>query len=149
MADGYQFDNQTFLDQLREMGFYVADCSRSNYQSTRFSMPASLNMDYLPKIDDRIKPDQPIDKQHLEELIQHSKIRSELAAYGYRFVTFDFSNKGTKIPDADEVLKMQSSDQSLSTGWSINPFEEMFIKTTAAIALYRLPLGPVNDWIER
>ncbi len=49
----YGFDNAEFLDGLRQRGFYIADKSSTNYPSTVFSLPSSLNMRYHELIDRR------------------------------------------------------------------------------------------------
>ena len=46
----YHFDNSPFLNQLRDMGFYVAACSQSNYPTTRFSLSSLFMSDYLPTV---------------------------------------------------------------------------------------------------
>lgn len=43
----FHFDNQPFLDWLREQGFFVADKSHSNYAWTHLSLAATFNADYL------------------------------------------------------------------------------------------------------
>ena len=43
----YAYDNQPFLTQLEELGFYVADSSYANYNQTRLSIPSALNMAYM------------------------------------------------------------------------------------------------------
>jgi hypothetical protein len=43
----YGFDNTEFIHALRARGFYVADCSESNYAHTLYSLASSLNYDYL------------------------------------------------------------------------------------------------------
>jgi hypothetical protein len=57
IADGYSgtiplrhffnYDNSSFENQLRQKGFYVADSTMANYNSTLFSMGSLLNMAYL------------------------------------------------------------------------------------------------------
>ncbi len=42
MQDFYGFDNELFLSQLEEIGFYVAECSQSNYAKTRLSIASTL-----------------------------------------------------------------------------------------------------------
>lgn len=42
------FDNTPFLQELKKRGFYIASKSKSNYPSTGTSLPATLNMNYLP-----------------------------------------------------------------------------------------------------
>lgn len=48
LKEGMGFTNDEFLNFLREKGFFVADSSRSNYNSTLYSMASILNMTYLP-----------------------------------------------------------------------------------------------------
>lgn len=47
LKEFYQYDNSSFLSQLKEKGFYIASKSRSNYAFTILSLSSSLNMDYL------------------------------------------------------------------------------------------------------
>jgi len=43
------YDNSAFIDQLSQMGFYVADCGHPNYTFTYASISALLNMRYIPR----------------------------------------------------------------------------------------------------
>lgn len=43
----YGFDNTSFLDSMRELGFFVADESHANYLVTAQSLASSLNMSYI------------------------------------------------------------------------------------------------------
>src|SRR5690606_4975773 len=43
----YGYDNQPFLDHLRDSGFDVADASVANYSITHLSLAALLNMSYM------------------------------------------------------------------------------------------------------
>jgi len=53
----YQFDNTAFTNQLKGMGFAVADSARSNYYYTSHSLASTLNMDFLtsPNASGKIK----------------------------------------------------------------------------------------------
>ncbi len=42
----FNYNNSEFLNKLKNMGFYIAGKSRSNYPSTSLSIPASFNMNY-------------------------------------------------------------------------------------------------------
>jgi hypothetical protein len=142
LDDVYHYDNSKFLDFLRNRGFFVGDCSRSNYQYTLLSLASSLNMDYLPSI----QPEK-YDEGILKGLIQHSKVREELARSGYRFIAFETYYTGIQIPDADEYVLNHGRSKVDVLGGYINPFEEMFIKTTGGVILYRIKLGPLSDWL--
>ncbi len=43
----YDFDNSAFVDAFTQRGFYVANCSQSNYAYTELSLGSSLNANYL------------------------------------------------------------------------------------------------------
>ena len=42
-----EYDNTPFLNALKQRGFYIADCSMSNYSFTRLSQATTLNMEYF------------------------------------------------------------------------------------------------------
>lgn len=48
LEKGMGFSNDDFLNFLRDRGFFVADSSRSNYNSTLYSVASMLNLTYLP-----------------------------------------------------------------------------------------------------
>ena len=52
LMEDYGYDNTAFLNFLEEQGFFVADCSRSNYSQTKFSLLTSLNMDFVEELVD-------------------------------------------------------------------------------------------------
>ena len=47
LSEYYDFDNSSFLDALRERGFYVAEDANANYIKTPLSLVSSLEMEYL------------------------------------------------------------------------------------------------------
>jgi hypothetical protein len=95
-AAGY--DNSTFLNALRQRGFYVADCSQSNYAYTEFSLTSSLNYNYVENLG------------HSERraLLRQSAIRSFFEANGYRIVAFPTGWPFTEWRDADLYLILTS-----------------------------------------
>ncbi len=50
LRDVYGYDNAAFTGRLEELGFWVADCSTSNYPGTYFSTASMFGMDYLHHI---------------------------------------------------------------------------------------------------
>ncbi len=95
-----KYDNSPFLNELREMGFFVADCSLSNYSATRLSLASSLNMDYL----DGLGPDfipQNKDETTLDPYILNSKVVAEFRARGYQIVAFETGYPFTDLVNAD------------------------------------------------
>ena len=57
------YDNSNFQNFLIEKGFFVATESYSNYENTRFSIPSTLNMNYINHIYDETKSVDYIDKE--------------------------------------------------------------------------------------
>jgi Sulfatase. len=118
------YDNNEFLNSLRQRGFYVADCSQSNYAYTEFSLTSSLNYDYLDHLNvahsrtDRIA------------LLKHSAIRSFFEDNGYKIVAFPTGWAFTEWRDADLYLDFEHPATSL------NEFETLVLNTTAMRAFY-------------
>lgn len=64
---------------LEEKGFFIADKSQSNYPDTLYSLPSSLNMDYLQ--------DPSAHKRHFM-LAEDHKVKDFLKSYGYKYLHF-------------------------------------------------------------
>ena len=43
----FEYDNASFVQQLSELGFYVANCGQSNYASTKLSLVSAMYVDYI------------------------------------------------------------------------------------------------------
>jgi hypothetical protein len=117
----FDLDITPFENQLRDMGFYVATCSRPNYTYTEASVSATLNMDYLPVIMQRAG----ITEDDLWLLLQHSEVRKQLQAIGYKTVAFETGFAWTQLMDADIYLKPGNA------GLQVTPFESMLFDSTA------------------
>jgi hypothetical protein len=139
----YRLDNTPFLNQLEQMGFFVARCAQSNYSQTELSLASSLNYDYLDNLGEQFKPDN-TRRTGLFELIQHSAVRSNLESLGYSVVALDSGYDPTRLTDADIYYAPRKTSE-------INDFEETFVRTTAArlvaegVASLNLP----PDWETR
>ena len=57
LTEEFDYDDGLFLRQLKDMGFYVASCSQSNYHSTAFSLSATLDANYLNALSDQFTPE--------------------------------------------------------------------------------------------
>ena len=79
----YGFDNSSFIDELKKMGFYVAEESHSNYVTTLLSLPSSLNMNYLDQVLD-IDPNSS-NKQSAYSLINESEFFTTMKSMGYAY----------------------------------------------------------------
>lgn len=143
LANRYYYDNTEFIDFLKEKGFYVADCSRSNYNHTWFSIASTLNMNYIQNLggeNERARP---------TELIKHSRLRSSLAELGYKMVSFETGYDFTDITDADVYIHTGQS-WALQETFSapVNSFELMYLSTTLATAALEMR-GISEDQIDQ
>lgn len=128
----YEFDNAGFVDSLRTRGFYVADESSSNYVYTLHSVSSSLNMDYLQNLD--------VDGRDLEnradliEILNYSKVRTDLAEKGYQMISFQNDYKAT-ITTAD----IYYDDSRSGFAKPITAFESIIINASMARILLHIP----------
>lgn len=121
----YGYDNSDFLEALRDLGFYVADCSQSNYAQTQVSLSSALNFNYIDALSDRYVPGTD-DRTGLDAFIKHSVVRESLEASGYTTVAFATGFIGTELTDADYFLGPQQ------TRGQLNEFEYLLVRTTLA-----------------
>jgi hypothetical protein len=123
LAQEYGFDNSDFLDQLKEMGFYIADCSRSNYAMTSLCLASTLNLDYLDALVPGLAPFTS-DRTPVYELARHSLVWEEFRKIGYTRVAFETGFWQTSFDDADVYYEVRYS--------TLSAFEVMLLRTTAA-----------------
>jgi hypothetical protein len=129
LLEDYQLDNSGFLDQLRALGFYIADCSRSNYDYTQGSMAAAMNMDYITELGPYLKE---LNSDDIWILLKQSRVRKLLENAGYKTVAFDTGYEWSRLEDADIYLSLGSESYSMQR---VNPFEAMLIRSTALLVL--------------
>ncbi len=95
----YQFDNTDFILALEERGFVVPAEARTNYPRTSLAIAATLNMDYIQNL----VPGS--EKQPfwwlIAPLLDHSRVRRDLSALGYRSVAIATNWSITDNPTAD------------------------------------------------
>jgi len=126
LQTSYGFDNRPFLAELEGLGFYVAECSQSNYDHTETSMASELNYDFIQNLLD-VEPQNP-DRSLLLPLIKQSAVRQQLAELGYQLVAFETGYPWSEIKDAEVYLRPLHGSSVLA---QMRPFEAMLIKTTA------------------
>ena len=120
-----QYNNEPFLDTLASMGFYIADCSRSNYPRTTLSLASSLNFDYLPALSSEIRPEN-TDLHPLAKLMKDSAIQRVLDSLGYKTIAFETGYYWSQMEDYDIYLRPTPGAYS-----ALNGFESMLLRTSA------------------
>ncbi len=133
VLDGYQradvqesvfgIDITPFLDELRDLGFYVAECAQSNYTRTILSVSSTFNMEYIDSFRADIEPDEKT--AWLSPYYQQSIVRQQLEKLGYQTIVFKTPWERLVWEDASIVYK--SSGTAL-----LSPFEFMLLRTTLA-----------------
>ena len=113
----YGFDNTEFIHDLRDRGFYIGECSQSNYGHTLYSLSSSLNYDYLDSLGVTTEA------QRITAL-KHGTVRSAFESLGYQTVAFPTGWSMTEWTDADIYPDYGKSFTTLSE------FETLFLDTT-------------------
>jgi hypothetical protein len=143
------YNNEPFLDALRKKGFYVAECSLSNYVYTTKSLTSSLNMAHLDELSPTFTPPNQ-DVTGLYPYLKNNRVRQALQSAGYKFVAFETSYSPLNFSDADVFYSYSEDPVRALTLGGLNPFESVLLETTAGTALFDLapsfpPLKPLVD----
>jgi len=87
MTDVLNFNNEDFTSHLKSKGFFISKNNRSNYNFTRFSIPTTLNINYLSmkKIENGIYMFKKNENSYnrLKKRIENSRLVSYLESMGY------------------------------------------------------------------
>jgi hypothetical protein len=132
----FKFDNSSFIKGLQDLGFYVANCSQSNYSATQLSLASSLNMNYLDVLG--ISETNAEDQEDLNELIYTNFTRRSLNQLGYQTVVVESGFSPTEWDNADLYLSMNQVREDVNYLGGINSFESLIVRTSAGLLLYRL-----------
>jgi hypothetical protein len=118
LKDVYNYDNSEFTNQLEAMGFWVADCSQSNYPGTNFSITSLFEMDYLHNIyqdfDDLVFP--PLNKTSVFQILKNN-----------HYITTTFHNFVFEHFNIKNDIRYAKEDNLFG---SINEFEKMVVDTS-------------------
>jgi len=132
----YGYDNSEFIKELKDLGFYVAECSQSNYPETYHSLLTAMNMEYeqsewnLSGI---------TNTGRINSLLTDNRLRRFLTDHGYITVAFESGAWWSEFTDADIYLSYKTAPEtlvgSLSSNLIINDFEIQLMDTTLITAL--------------
>ncbi|HLO16408.1 MAG TPA: hypothetical protein VK206_16370 [Anaerolineales bacterium] len=129
LKSAYNYDNSSFVNALEQRGFYVAQCSQSNYTRTEISVASSLNLAYLQDLDDKFTNQDSTGRSHLWDTLKHNTVRYQLESTGYKTISFANGFPWSELDDADVFL----TPPPFSSG--VTEFETLFIQTTLARTL--------------
>jgi hypothetical protein len=144
LQEVHDFDNSAFLSQLREMGFYVAECSQSNYSKTSFSLTSSLNMNYI----DVLEGGDVRDLKSPATWIRFSEVKKNLDSLGYITVSFSTGFPDTELTDVDVYIQAQDEDLDVfgpkQSAGAINNFEALLVSTSGLVITDALTLFGID-----
>jgi hypothetical protein len=133
LQEAYGYDNSDFVNGLRERGFYVAECSQSNYVRTELSLASTLNMSYLQGLDPAFDDPESTRRRVLWDSLKHSAVRHSFESMGYKTVSFATGFAWNELEDANVFYTPPPFSAGLSE------FETLFMQTT--LALHAQDLG--------
>jgi hypothetical protein len=119
--------------RLRELGFYVADASHSNYPTTLHSLPSMLNFDLIQNLMECTRDSAA--QANLTRLVRQNQFMNLLKERGYKTIAYS-----TGISLSEGVVADERVDPPpLVTLWGrtirVTPFEQLLLAWT--------PLGPI------
>lgn len=126
----HHFDNEPFLDGLRDQGFVIAEGSLSNYRHTEMSLSSLLSMEYLQDIPGSYQQDSQ-NRMGLVSLIQNSRVRRDFECLGYDIVSFESGVFWTQWEDADHYFSRERDPlERMALRSTLTRFEAGWLETT-------------------
>jgi hypothetical protein len=136
MKNKFGYDNSLFINSLQDMGFYVAECSQSNYAMTSLSLASTLNMDYLQNLSDAYQPETN-SLLYAFQALNPNALRTTLTDAGYKTITFASGFTWIEWRDADYFI---SPD-----GNKVSEFEVVVLLSTYARILHDFGIVDLTD----
>jgi len=129
----YGYDNSSFIDYLRSLGFIVPEQSHSNYPRTYLSVSTTLDMEYW----DVFSPDanELFFWWMVTPMIDHSRVRASLESIGYKSISIASDFDITDIPTTALYFKPYPV--------LLNNYEDYLVRSTPIRALHE----PFHDFI--
>ena len=134
LRDAYGLENADFTGRLEEMGFWVADCSTSNYPSTYFSTASMFGLDYLHHLYE--------DGTVVFPALSESAVFQTLSDHDYQTITFqNFVFEHFNIND-----DLRFAREDTFTG-SITEFERLVVDTSVLRVLIDMEGAFPEAWV--
>ena len=131
------YDNSQFYDFLEDKNFIIPKQSTSNYPMTHFSVPSSMNMEYLNDLSNILGEDSTTFLP-LREMLYNSKVIDNFKSLGYDIVIFESGFvPAEKFELVDDIICNQSGIDSVlldtitrtsMIGYFVERYEEQKIR---------------------
>jgi hypothetical protein len=130
LSNVYEYDNSKFIQNLRKMGFFVADNANSNYVQTFLSLTSTLNMTYLDSLPKQYGKD-PQNKDAAISMLQNNLVSQKLKVKGYKTISFASGWEGTdENYSADVIYNEKRILKVMGLGIVTNETNMVFLQTT-------------------
>ena len=136
LINDFKFNNDSFYDYLLKKNFTLPAYSRSNYPFTRFSLPSSLNYNYLDSLNCSNSDD-------LYNKISYNKASEFLISKGYTYIYF---NTGFGFKKSNNTYEIGYKQNSILESTSDNSFLNLFFSTTLFTLIYNYVSFIENDY---
>ena len=133
LAENYGVDASGFISQLEELGFYIPNCTQSNYDKTVVSLTSTLNMNYLETLGFSYESE----SRDMAPKLRHSATRAQFESMGYDTVTFKSIYPWLAVTDSTYYYDYFESAEASVDLASLN-FQYLFLRTTAVLPLGRM-----------
>ncbi len=141
------YDNSPFINQLTQMGFYVASCGHPDYTFTYASISAMLNMRYIPEAYANDVWDDFSDNGFWSNLLKNNEVNAQLKSVGYKTVAFQEEYPLVEFDNSDVLIG--TNHPTINSAY-LYPFEVIYQQSTAAIILTALdPGGKIEGSIQK
>ena len=140
LLDVYGHDNSEFSNRLRDLGFYIAECSQSNYSKTTHSLTSTLNLNYL----DVLSGGDVGDFRSPTSWIRFNEVNKILDSLGYTTVAFSTGYPATELTDVDVYFQPEIDEFDIfrpkQAIVDFNNFEALLINTSGLVLVDALTL---------
>lgn len=136
LQEKLDLDTSDFISGLTDLGFYIPDCTQSNYDNTLPSMTATLNMNYLDALGLNYYGDKSPYKPH----IQMNLVMEQFKKMGYSTATFKSSHPLLDLPHETYYFDYFKDQSAMHSQASLN-FQYLFLQTTL--------VRPLMEYVER
>ena len=135
LKEAYGLDNSEFVGQLEDLGFWVADCSTSNYPITYLSTASMFGLDYLHHIyeesDHLVLP--PLDESAVFQILNDHDYQT-ITFQNFVFAHFNINND------------IRYAREGTFSG-SITEFERLIVDTSILRTLIDMPGVFPASWV--
>ncbi len=129
------YDNTAFIEELEKRDFFVAGCSRANYNNTIIALTSTLNMQYFSSLEELARS-QGLSRSQVWRYLKPNLTLAAFESLGYQSIAFDTGYYWSTLEDVDLFLQPWADPGDPPY---LSPFEFLLLKSTPLAALYDRP----------